>query len=239
MTQKKKNEPVEVPEKENQRKTENKPRVIEHYTKVGISHLSYDHAAQWRKENPVDDMDIAGKTDDALKNEITRNDIRESRRRSNFARTFEHLLESPEFSDLKTQLEKCYASLPVDDRNRKVREQIAETAQAKGIRINNSPVGPIKKEDIGEYRKNNPKHAEWLEGLSRDQLESIVALRRMKSSLRLNSSMMKRIALRIEAQYPEIMANIRERFSKITEPFRSIQTNKVIHATGISLGIKP
>ncbi len=239
MSQKKKNESMELPEKENQRKPVDKPRVIEHYTKVGLSHLSYDHAAQWRKENPVDDMDISGKTDDALRNEITRNDIRDSRRRSNFARTFEHLLESPEFSDLKTQLEKCYASLPVDDMNRKVREQIAETAQAKGIRINNSPVGAIKKEDIAEYRKNNPKHDEWVGGLSRDQLESIVALRRMKSSLRLNSSMMKRIALKIEAQYPEIMAKIRERFSKITEPFRSIQTNKVIHATGISLGIRP
>ncbi|HCE46786.1 MAG TPA: hypothetical protein DET40_24830 [Lentisphaeria bacterium] len=86
-------------EKQNQPKKE-----VEHYSKVKFGALTYDHAKQWRGENPVDDKNISSVTTNALMSEVTKGDIREMRRRQNYLKGVKQVMPDGKLDDVKVSI---------------------------------------------------------------------------------------------------------------------------------------
>jgi hypothetical protein len=188
---------VETPKADAEVKSENinqPKKEIGHYSKVKFNELTYDHARQWRSENPVDDKNISSVTTSALMCEVTRGDISETRRRRNYLNGVKKVMPDGELENVKV----------------------------------NMPFGRITMEDVLEYRRTHPRHVEWLNRLNRGALENVVAMRRMKSSLRLNGRLMQDIIAKVEKENHGIIENIRQKHANVIEPFRSIRINSEV-----------
>lgn len=205
------------------------------------NNVSHTMVAEWRKSNPVDDLDIRSVSTKALMDEITKGDIRDSRRKNNIVKTVDEMLNRPEYSNLKTEMEKQFSSLPEAEKVFKTRGAMIEVAKNEGASINKHSTGKITKQDVEDYRKANPRHVEWLNSLDRNALEGIVALNRQKAQRRLNNPYMKSVAEKMTQEFPELVKNIKEKYSNLIEPFRTKRTNQAIIAEAHAKGniIKP
>ncbi len=99
---------------EPQGERQNRPgKEVEHYSKVKFGELTYDHAKQWRNENPVDDRNISSVTTNALMGELTRGDIREMRRRQNYLKGVKQAMPDGSPGDVKASIP--FAKITKDD----------------------------------------------------------------------------------------------------------------------------
>lgn len=85
-------------------KTNQPKKELEHYSKVKFNELTYDHARQWRSENPVDDKNISSVTTNALMGEVTRGDISEMRRRQNYLKGVKRVMPDCSLADVKVNI---------------------------------------------------------------------------------------------------------------------------------------